>query len=89
MLDEELDELRSDADLIIPLPRPRPTLRPAAVAPPATLVPSTPLPPGIGLLGMTWGLPEENKYKSCRKNKKKIDFTWDRWTTRRIANAAV
>jgi len=57
ILDEELDELRSDADLITPLPRPRPTPRPAAVAPAATFVPRTPLPPGMGLLGMTCGLP--------------------------------
>ena len=60
MLEDELDELRSEAALITPRPRPRPTPRPAAVAPPLTVLdPCTPLPPGIGLLGVTRGLPAD------------------------------
>ena len=60
ILEDELDELRSEAALITPRPRPLPTLRPAAVAPPITVLdPWTPLPPGIGLLGVTRGLPAD------------------------------
>ena len=60
MLEDELDELRSEAALITPRPRPRPTPRPAALAPPlAVLDPWTPLPPGIGLLGVKRGLPTD------------------------------
>ena len=60
ILEDELDELRSEAALMTPRPRPRPTPRPAAVAPPlAVLDPWTPLPPGIGLLGVTRGLPAD------------------------------
>ena len=61
ILEDELDELRSEAALMTPRPRPRPTPRPAAVAPPPLTVldPCTPLPPGIGLLGVTRGRPAD------------------------------